>query len=611
MSETCPLFQIPEDILGFIANFLLSSTEEQGKSVFHFSGEWRHFMNTNKDHFGSWKRRSQILTLQGYYAEKFKKSERFRFLVLEKVEDSLFQVELIFKFPCGHPRVSLHGLPRLKRLEFREFFVKSSPIEVEEFILQKGEISDLALILPTVRKLTINNANQKLIDCSQLAHLESFCVSSCQFINYHMLANLKQLEITNVPIPMDVSCFQSIPVLSIIGCAGVIDVSSLGNVHSLTLGNCSGIRDVGALGTVHSLNLNHCDHVGDVTALRNVHSLDLSWCSGVSNIAGLSSVYDLKITGFRGIDLTGLTNVIHLDISYTPNVSDISMLHQLRTLVITKCTGIRDLRGLYHLKELVCDDGIFSFTGEGKASTDQIVSRLTELTLRNSRYMSLQFSSFVNLISLKIEDCKALKGFHDGFPVLRTLFIKGCRNFKTLPAELPASLAKFHLIQCNKLESLDMSGLENPPHPIMEVVIQNCASLKEIHIHRKVFHMKILSCKSLHKIVVKNQIAHLTVEDCIRVTGVVGFDKVVYSSINHEHWLPYDQDENDEDGDEDDDDGGGSPKNDKSENTAEDGSSGGSGDGDNNGSNENDDSNGNGNGDEEELIGYDEASYDK
>jgi hypothetical protein len=117
MSEkNCPLFKLPDDIFAVLANYFLP-IEEHSSKIFHFSWEWRHLLNTNKQRFETWKQSSQILTSGDFYAMRFKRSENFRSRVLEKIRSSRSQLELSFKSPFVYSPISLKGLPAVKKVK--------------------------------------------------------------------------------------------------------------------------------------------------------------------------------------------------------------------------------------------------------------------------------------------------------------------------------------------------------------------------------------------------------------------------------------------------------------------------------------------------------------
>jgi hypothetical protein len=114
-------------------------------------------------------------------------------------------------------------------------------------------------------------------------------------VNYHLLGNLKSLELSACPSIIDVSCFKNVPHLTLNGCFGITDVSSLKRVHTLSLRSCQ--------------------NVSDISALSRIHTLDLSFWTPVTDLSALELVYSLTFEGFTGTDVSGLKNIGFLDIS--------------------------------------------------------------------------------------------------------------------------------------------------------------------------------------------------------------------------------------------------------------------------------------------------------
>jgi hypothetical protein len=255
MSENCPLFKLPDDIFAALANYFLP-TEEHSSKIFHFSWELRHLLNANKQQFETRKQSSQMLSLGDFYAMSFKRSENFRSLVLEKIQSSRSQLELIFKSPFVYSPILLKGLPAVKKVQIEgKYILPEWPSDIEEISLQFCKFSPVSVNANT-RQLRLQNssfASTYSVNGGSFASLDSLAIAFCIIPNYHVLSNLKRLKIERCSNITDVSCFRNILDLTLSGCSQITDVSSLGNVCILELSRCEGIRDVSSLGKVHSL----------------------------------------------------------------------------------------------------------------------------------------------------------------------------------------------------------------------------------------------------------------------------------------------------------------------------------------------------------------------
>jgi hypothetical protein len=283
-------------------------------------------------------------------------------------------------------------------------------------------------------------------DLGPLQNIEKGVFQVWNCINYHLLSNLKSLEISNNNSITDVSCFENIPILCLRSCSGVTDVSPLRKVHKLDLSLCRNIRDVSDLARVHTLDLSYCDQVRDLSALE--------W------------VYSLRFQQFKGTDLSGLKNVVILNITESMYVSEVRMLQTLQRLNIRRCPLISNLNGLVKLKALTLDR-VSNITA-GKEIFQQMSkleipeSFLIPSDVECSRFDIWENSKLLmtlyNIRSLVITDCYSLRIV----PYLSrslSLSISNCPNFQGVIPGLP-TLQHLVVSQCIDLQFL---SIENPP----------------------------------------------------------------------------------------------------------------------------------------------------
>jgi hypothetical protein len=301
------------------------------------------------------------------------------------------------------------------------------------------------------------------IDLSPMKNIEKGYFEMPKCINYHTLANLKCLQISNCETITDVSCFRNIPNLALDHCSGIIDVSSL----------------------------------------RNVHTLNLSGCDGVLDLSSLEWVYSLTFHEFQGTDLSGLKNVAFLDISRSRNVADVTMLRTLISLKIRLCSKIESLSGLSKLKAL--------FVSRRMSSGNEVFSHLSNLSLHYTYFQNpsttpqenLQFlASLQNLQELEICACF----FRVELPLmasLRSLNLKSCLDQGVMPImpDMPL-LSRLTFLFCD-MTSLHIKGA----HQLRELKVSNCRNLNLID--RKVFKCEVTKCDQLKGIKFQQRVAHL------------------------------------------------------------------------------------------------------
>jgi Leucine-rich repeat (LRR) protein len=498
---------LPRDILYLIATYFLKP-EDQNKIIFHFTYDWRNFVNSSKEIFGKWKKESQIIVLTYPQVEDFQNVTEFRERILSMIENPRRQLDLIFtdrdgceRYIPDKPQINLNSLNSVRKIVVK--FSKRPPaitfptttMDVEEIIL-RGKPKDLSF-LSSVKSVCFEPRNDKKYDLAPLQNIENgiFELETGACVNYHLLGNLKSLEISS-PSIKDASCFQNIPVLE--------------------LGVCPQLSDVSSLGRVRNLKLRVCKRISDVSALTNVHSLDLCACPRVKDLSALGGVHSLKIQDFQGNDVSGLKNVVILNLYGAREVSNISMLESVRVLDIQQCNKIQTLAGLANLKELMIDRQNKITTGK------EIFQQLTKLDmncypedeegekgLKKKFWEDLQcLESLTNLQDLTISYSQSLKRipFIAG---MRSLTLYECDGVRTLSVPALPSLGFLSIWNCNNLKSLHLVGSPLLKYPVYFLEVMGCHELKKFRIDRKVFTCKINWCSMLHVIELHQQIAHL------------------------------------------------------------------------------------------------------
>jgi hypothetical protein len=510
---TSPLLSLPQDILCFVSNYLLPESE-QNRRIFHFSCDWRNFLNSNKEYFGQWKKESQILVLTDSDAKSFRGLKGFREKVYECVENPRFQLDVVLeKREAGRPVIDLQSLGRMRKCHLTYYHCVAPPtMDVDEMLLLQCRIEDYSFCSNIKSVEVFQSSNEPfdgIFDFSLFQNIEKGCFRlygsiPTPTVNHHLLANLKSLVLRCCPAITDVSCFKNIPHLSLILCSGITDVSSLGKVHTLNLRGCENIREVSSLGRVHTLDLSHCTEVTDLSALE--------W------------VYSLTFLRFAGTDLSKLKNVIFLDIRGVVSVTDITMLHSLQVLKIGRCENIFSLKGLPRLKQLWMQESDLRRITTGK----EVFPRLVTLHLVGgynpscSQFLlTLNHLQDLELYSYNWNDSSCI-------PLLTglcSLTLSYCGGFTTLPP-LPSSLGYLKIIGCGP-ESLTIARKEEAAFPLYDLIIEDCDYLKKLQIDEKVFKCRIVGCPGLNTIVVNEQIGHLRMQDVETLEKIVNWSKVV------------------------------------------------------------------------------------
>jgi hypothetical protein len=518
-----PLLSLPQDILGFIANYLLPEPQ-QNKIIFRYSYDWRNFLNSSKKYFGQWKKESQIIVLTDSYARRFRVLKGFREEIYQCVENPRFQLDVVFDEEGEGPEVNLQSLGSMRKIHLNYYDCLAPPaMDVDEISLVECRIKDFFFCsnIKSVEVFQLDEPFDGIFDFSLFQNIEKgvFSLGSTLTVNHHLLSNLKSLELYSSAIT-DVSCFQNIPHLTLNWCSGITDVSSLGKVHTLDLFGCANIRDVSALGRVNTLDLSHCIQVTDLSALEWVYSLTFEG-------------------GFLGTDLSGLTNIVILNILEAMFVTDITMLQSLQVLNMLGCEGITSLSGLSRLKELWIYDSDIKRITRG----NEVFPQLTTLHLIGEYPPCSQFlQTLDHLHDLELHSfdwndssCISL------LPGLCSLTLSYCGGFTTLP-QLPVSLGYLKIIDC-RLESLIIARKEEAAFPLYDLIIENCHLLKKLQIDEKVFKCKISRCYKLSSIIVNEQIGYLIIRRVESLEKVVHYSKIVSPVLffNPERVLTVDQ----------------------------------------------------------------------
>jgi hypothetical protein len=544
------IFSLPKDILYFLGRYFSISKEEQDegiKGVFKFNPDWRNFLNTSQEYFGELKNHSQIVVLEGCYADKYLKSSQFRERILRTIITPLEQLELRCNFPTIPLTFSqeiklatLNNLGRINKIAANQYRINDFPVHLNELTLQKCEIFNPENCPPLrsihLEKCTLNG--QKTIDVSLFRILEEASFNGMKIRNYRSLAHLKIVCIKNNDWISDVRCFRAVKKLTFNFCPRITDVSSLGKVHHLDLAYCDGITDVSSLGTVHKLCLGACENLTDVSALGNVPNLNLAGCTKLKDISCLRNVLELGLFWFSGNDdLSALEKVHKLSVTHYPQLSSIRMLKNIQELDITDCAKITDFKGLHSLKKLT----IGSYW-DGESDEDfqlpfhvtdgiEIIHNLKEcvlngiifngvneqevhkegLTSETSTTTVLSFCHLKDIQKLTFHDC-VFRSFPERvFDRLQCLTIHDCYEFTSLP-ELP-SLGYLNIDRCQSLTHLRLSA-PNSKYPLYSVKIFLCVALTGITVNRRINRMSIRNCDLLYQITIKNKVDHVRTESC-------------------------------------------------------------------------------------------------
>jgi hypothetical protein len=171
--------------------------------------------NSSKENFGKWKKESQIIILARENAEKYYHSVEFRETTLKYIESPRLQLELNFDEKEICPVLDLQLLNNLRKLSIGEQFkVLPAVIDVDELCLFECAVDDFSFC-SNVKSLTILQGfkqSREVLNFEPLRNIERgiFSLDMWECSNYHLLRNLKSLEISFCSVVTDVSCFQNI-----------------------------------------------------------------------------------------------------------------------------------------------------------------------------------------------------------------------------------------------------------------------------------------------------------------------------------------------------------------------------------------------------------------
>jgi hypothetical protein len=524
---------VPRDVLYLVANYLLAN-EEQNKQIFRFSADWRNFMNCSIAHFGEWKKQSQVVVLPTLYADKFRKSLKFRQRILQAIANPFLQLEL--HDAALYSNTTPTGLDgEFCRLVLHSFHINYFPVVSDELCLQRCNVESFQNC-PPIRKLTLEEViigtnpisnGSSTLDISLVTIREEADFAYMNLLNYQTLSHLKTISISLCDSVTDVHCFQNVKKLRFHGCPNITDVSCLSKVYDLELSACVGITDISSLGGVHILNLFESANISDISALGNVHTLDLRGCDQITDVSALKNVVELKLEDFDGDDLSGLEKVEKLGLIYSA-ASDVTMLKNLEALDIYECRSISHFQGLTKLRALTIgleeddeQDSHFPIK-----SGLEIIRQLTSLVVTsvlfeekeeeeeaNSSSVKLSFHHLQNLQSLALNYCPFF-GIPATLANLRSLTIYGCDKFTELP-DLPF-LRKLSLHYCANFKKLELSSRTASSNldRVYSVDISSCFELRTVLVNRKVSRMIINGCKRLYQLTVNDSIGYLKTEAC-------------------------------------------------------------------------------------------------
>jgi hypothetical protein len=306
MSPAKILF-LPIEVLRLVASYFLEE-EDHDKKIFHFSRDWRNFINTQKSDFSRWKKAHQLIRLKFPVAESFYRSVELQKKFLQWTKNPREQLELYINSYNGFMEskiVDLQLISDVKRISICCVeIVPCSVLNVKDIEIVDCTFDTLSFSMfsNVSRLLFLDYKDVNVYDLTILKHLKNGAFNIKRCVNYHCLSQLQSLQILNCSSITDVECFKNIPKLKLLACENITEERSLGGVLELDLSFNRRVVDISNLGNVRILRLSGCTGIIDVSALRNVHTLDISNCNQVSDISELKSVIVLDISGCRNID---------------------------------------------------------------------------------------------------------------------------------------------------------------------------------------------------------------------------------------------------------------------------------------------------------------------
>jgi hypothetical protein len=527
----CPLWMLPIDIIHFFHIYLLGDARDGDEFIVRvFNIDWQNFLSTSKKYLLEWKRKTQYLSLNSHYSNRFFANELFRYLVLASVENPRKQICVHLKDPYSSDFSPLNDIHSVV-LSGRTDILLSYPVEVEELVVLNLPIPDLSF-------------------GSKVSKLHVYS-SSVANLNVHGLffENLTELSLPNCPSVTNVSVFRHLRALNLMGCYNLTDVSNLGKIYDLNLSRCMGVSDVSKLGRVHKLNLAGCTKITDISALHSVYQLDLtgftgttvaeligvkilnlSYCKALESLLGLQEVEDLNITGCDLLaDISNLRKIKKLDISYCPNILGLSELTTLRSLSLGRNTSqpetveeelpvstaaAEELPAEEHKEgeeteqqeefeqELPLDNSSAMITAVGEAAISQAVNqaitrtlskirtRRTFTSLTQLKSISVIGSENTTLVRALLEDCSALKSMEIKYSSLLL-------NHTIGNPYNPFNLNKLTNLVLNA--DISLEELETLP-ALRSLTLIRCSRIKQIHSQPALRELTIIDCSLLEAI---------------------------------------------------------------------------------------------------------------
>jgi hypothetical protein len=238
------IFVVRTDIAYIIADFLLQEARDDHQ-VFKFSFDWRNFCNTNKTHFNTWKKQTQIINLQPLYSNKFSKSSEFRQRMVENAQE-----QLVLNFASYGAYGRSEDLACCNRVSgivaFKYAFSGFPCFPLDYLSLTDCDIKQANSNCLPIRKFYCKGPifnDLPVADVSKLNITEEASFDDVELTNYHHLAHLQLLSISECDSITDVSSFKNIRKLKFHRCTSLVDVHGLGNVYDLTITHCRLVID--------------------------------------------------------------------------------------------------------------------------------------------------------------------------------------------------------------------------------------------------------------------------------------------------------------------------------------------------------------------------------
>lgn len=331
------VFQLPDEILRQLEAF---STRD----------DYHYLLNTSKQYFSRWKKRSIYFTLNSSRSYQYISDPTFRRVLLSKVENGKKQISVIF-------RSEEEDKPLLHRRQF-----------------SLAEIPPIPPDCPVHQIRTPENKQVQWSSINGLGHIES--IGTLRLINITIppIPDVKELQLYGCQKLTNVTYLRNLERLEIIFCPLVEDLSPLRNIPKLTLNNlkkpfdfsmfncnkqshlkiirCSNISNIDNFRMIKKLELINCPKITDVSCLYGVYDLTLISLPNVKDVSGLGGHYriHLEIGNDDVIGYNSLYNIPHVSLS--ANLTDISMLRNAQTVKLIEWKELMDITPLANAKEV-------------------------------------------------------------------------------------------------------------------------------------------------------------------------------------------------------------------------------------------------------------------